>query len=106
MLKIKKKEKSIKEKSIKEKSIKEIKSLINKITKFYEANKQFNIKEYGADFYICNRLKYISENLKNRIDKERDKTNIKYKTYFVATAFQNDFDRLNFLKKYLNKLMK
>ena len=95
-----------KEESIKKRSIKEIKRLINKITKFYETNKQFNIKKDEADFFICNRLKYISEDLKNRIDKERDKTNIKYKVYFKASAFQNDFDRLNFLKKYLNELIK
>ena len=101
MLKIKEKEESIKEKRIKE-----IKLLINKITKFYEANKQLNIKEDEADFYICNRLDYISKDLKNRINKERNKTNIKYKTYFKAAAFQNDFDRLEFLKKYLNELIK
>ena len=95
-----------KEESIKEESIKEIKSLINKITKFYEANKQLNIKEDEADFYICSRLDYMSKDLKDRIDKERNKTNFKYRTFYRYVAFQNDFDRLEFLKKYLNELIK
>ena len=101
MLKIKKKEKSIKEKSIKE-----IKSSINKMTKFYETNEQLNIKENEGDFYICSRLDYMSKDLKDRIDKERNKTNFKYRTFYRYVAFQNDFDRLEFLKKYLNELIK
>ena len=90
----------------KEKSIKEIKLLINKMTKFYETNEQLNIKENEGDFYICSRLDYMSKDLKDRIDKERNKTNFKYRTFYRCIAFQNDFDRLEFLKKYLNKLMK
>ena len=36
----------------------------------------------------------------------RNKTNFKYRTFYRYVAFQNDFDRLEFLKKYLNELIK
>ena len=80
-------------------------AIIAKIVQINKKKLSDTLQKYSRA-YKDRRHRTYGKRLMRHIDKERNKTNFKYRTFYRYVAFQNDFDRLEFLKKYLNELIK